>query len=267
MRAVAADAEIAGGAEHLAPDALRWTVDDHAGIVAARRARKHRIGHQPGRGLHVGRIDCGGLDLDQHFVCRACEPPSLDRGRERIDAFRFGVQPHAARIDGESFRILSRLHENSSRRCGNLRAARARSATKSPLMKASFFARLHFSNLRSFSIASVIRSEPLREDECHRTARRGVTAKRSVIMLGNPYFQCCTRGADVITSVGTSKNVKKGALAILHARDLPIPHPEESALARASKDEAKVQASWFETRFALLTMRVWRQSYPFGRLS
>ena len=63
------------------PIAAGRAVDHHAGIVAARRARKHRIGHQPGRGLDVGRIDRGGLDLDQHLVWRratacAARPPA-----------------------------------------------------------------------------------------------------------------------------------------------------------------------------------------------
>jgi hypothetical protein len=33
------------------------------------------------------------------------------------------------------------------------------------------------------------------------------------------------------------------------------PHPEERPFGRVSKDEARTVASWFETRFALLTMR------------
>jgi hypothetical protein len=48
------------------------------------------------------------------------------------------------------------------------------------------------------------------------------------------------------------------------------PHPEEPR-SGVSKDEAEVEASWFETRFALLTMRVFHfpseAAFPSSRLS
>ena len=78
MCAVAANAEIAGGAEYLAPDRARRAVDHHAGIVAAGRAREYRIRHQPGRGLHVGWIDGCGLELDQQVIFAARQRVRLD---------------------------------------------------------------------------------------------------------------------------------------------------------------------------------------------
>jgi hypothetical protein len=78
--AVAANAEIAGGAEHLAPDPSRRPADHDARIVAPRCAWKYRIGHQPGRGLDVGRIDRRGPDLDQQVVVAARQRVGLDIG-------------------------------------------------------------------------------------------------------------------------------------------------------------------------------------------
>jgi hypothetical protein len=52
--------------------------------------------------------------------------------------------------------------------CGDRREASAFNAAKSPRMKASFFARLHFFSLRSFSMASVTRS-----NHCEKTSVTG----------------------------------------------------------------------------------------------
>ena len=100
MRAVAADAEITGGAEHLAADRAGRPVDHHAGVVAAGRAREDGIGHQPGRGLDVGRIDGGGLHLDQEIIRTARERMTLDNWRNRSRIFGLGIEANATRLDG-----------------------------------------------------------------------------------------------------------------------------------------------------------------------
>jgi hypothetical protein len=71
MRAVAANTEIAGRAEHLATDPSPWPVNHDTGIVAPRRAREDGVRHQPGRGLDVGWVDGRGLDFDQQIVLAA----------------------------------------------------------------------------------------------------------------------------------------------------------------------------------------------------
>ena len=100
MGAVAADAEIAGGAEHLAADPVRGTIDHDAGIVAAGRAREYGIGHQAGGGLDVGGIDGRGLDLDQQVVFAARQRVPLDHRRDRSGIVGLRQQAHAARLDG-----------------------------------------------------------------------------------------------------------------------------------------------------------------------
>jgi hypothetical protein len=57
--------------------------------------------------------------------------------------------------------------------CGDLRAESCRNDTKSPLTSASFFARLHLLSLRSFSMASAIRS-----NHCENTS---VTGRRVAV--------------------------------------------------------------------------------------
>ena len=81
------------------------SIDHDARIVAARRARKDRIGHQPGRGLHVGRIDGGGLDLDQQLVVGARQGPRFDHGRKRSRIGDFRRQAHAAGLDRDRLDI------------------------------------------------------------------------------------------------------------------------------------------------------------------
>ena len=91
--AVAADAEIAGRAEHLAADPFRRAIDHDAGKIAPRRARENRIGHQAGRGLDVGGIDAGRLDFHDHVIRPARQRALLDRRRERRRVRRFRIQP------------------------------------------------------------------------------------------------------------------------------------------------------------------------------
>ena len=69
MRPVAPDAQIAGRTEHFLADPFRRTIDDEAREIAARRSRKHRIGHQSGGRLEVGWIDARRLDLDDGLIC------------------------------------------------------------------------------------------------------------------------------------------------------------------------------------------------------
>ena len=79
------------------------SLDHHAGKVAARRAREHRIGHQPGRRLDVGRIDSRRLDLDQHLIGAARQRMALDHRRNRGSVLRLRMQPHAAGFDRDRF--------------------------------------------------------------------------------------------------------------------------------------------------------------------
>ena len=65
MGAVAPDAEVAGGAEDRLAEQVGRAVDDDPGEVPARRAGEDGVGHQAHRGLHVGRVDGSGGDLDQ----------------------------------------------------------------------------------------------------------------------------------------------------------------------------------------------------------
>ena len=74
-------------------------VDHDARIVAARRAREYGIGHQPGRGLHVGRIDGRGLELDQQIIFAARQRVRLDHGRDRRGIGGLRRQADAARLD------------------------------------------------------------------------------------------------------------------------------------------------------------------------
>jgi len=100
VSAVTADAEVAGGAEHLAADRTRRPLDHHAGVIATRRPREDGIGHQPGRGLDVGRIDSGGLDLDQEIIRTTRERMTLDARCKRGGVLSLGIEAHAARFDG-----------------------------------------------------------------------------------------------------------------------------------------------------------------------
>ena len=98
--AVAADAEISGGAEHLAADRIGRPVNHHAGIIAAGRAGEDGIGHQPGRSLHIGRVDRGGPYLDQEILRTAREHMTLDQRRDRRSIIGLGIEADAARFDG-----------------------------------------------------------------------------------------------------------------------------------------------------------------------
>ena len=99
MGAVTANAEIARGAEHLAPDPAGRTVDHDSSIVPARRARKYRVGHRAGSGFDIGRIDGRRLEFDQHLVGRARQRTPLDPRREQGRGVGLGREAHAARLD------------------------------------------------------------------------------------------------------------------------------------------------------------------------
>ena len=88
------------------------TVDYQFYIVAAGRAREYRVRHQPGRGLHVGRIYRRRLDLDQHLVGGPRQRSPLDRWRQRSGIVGLGQQPNATRFDGDrrGIRFLGRRH-------------------------------------------------------------------------------------------------------------------------------------------------------------
>ncbi len=82
MAAVAADAELAARAPDLLAEQVGGPVDDHAGVVAARRARPDRVRHRAEHGLDVARVDPGGGDLDHDLAGpgrRAAGPRARDR--------------------------------------------------------------------------------------------------------------------------------------------------------------------------------------------
>ena len=99
MGAVAPDPEIARRAEHLASDPAGWTVDDGTRVIAAGRARKHRVSHQAGRRLDVGRIDGRRPPLDHQFMRGPRQRTPLDRRCERSRVVSLRGEPHAARLD------------------------------------------------------------------------------------------------------------------------------------------------------------------------
>ena len=98
--AVAPDPKVARRAEYLTADHIGRTIDHGSCVVAAGRARKHRVGHQTGGGLDVGRIDGRRLELDQHLVRGPRQPVPLDCERERSRIVNPVRQPHAARLNG-----------------------------------------------------------------------------------------------------------------------------------------------------------------------
>jgi hypothetical protein len=94
---------------------------------------------------------------------------------------------------------------------GVLRRESSCKEAMSPRMNASFFARLHFLILRSFSIASVIRS-----NHCENTSSTGlracVSSECSGVVLSDPNFQRRTSRSDVIAAVGTPEDIKAGSV-------------------------------------------------------
>src|SRR5438132_5158070 len=113
MRTVAANTEIAGGAEHLAPDPALRTVDHNARIVAARCAREYGVRHQPGRGFHIIWIDRRGLELDQQIILAARQRVRLDDRRDRRGIGGLRRQADTAGLDRTTIWFGSRLHNVS----------------------------------------------------------------------------------------------------------------------------------------------------------
>ncbi len=119
MRAVAADAEIAGGAEDGAAQPFGRPVDDGPGEIAAGRPREDRVGHHADRRLRIRRVDGRGAHLDQHV--RGGEPldaAAFDGGSELLDGLGLGGEAqrlrhgHAGRLgvnDGSVHRAGSML--------------------------------------------------------------------------------------------------------------------------------------------------------------
>jgi hypothetical protein len=95
--AVAADAEIAGGAEHFFANKVGGTFDHEAGEVAAGGAGEHGIGHHADGSFDIGWVDGGGFDFNQHLrIRRACERVRLYRRDDAGGVSGFGVQADGA---------------------------------------------------------------------------------------------------------------------------------------------------------------------------
>ena len=77
MRAVAPDAELAARAPDFLAQEVGGSLHHDSGPVPARRARPDRVRHRAQRRLHVGRIDAGRTDFDDHLI-------GLDLGLERL---------------------------------------------------------------------------------------------------------------------------------------------------------------------------------------
>ena len=90
MRPVAADPQLAAGTPDLAAEQIVGPFGHHARPVAAWRARPHRVRHGAQRGLDVGRIDAGRLDLNEHLIgTRMGRLPLLDPKIEFFDVGTF----------------------------------------------------------------------------------------------------------------------------------------------------------------------------------
>src|SRR6185312_1986124 len=201
------------------------TVDDDAGIVPSRGARKHGIGHQTRRGLDIGWIDGSSPDLDQHLVDPARQRVPLDRRHERLRILRLGIEPHAAGLDGKTIRFGDRLHQHLRQ------LARPRRSTRRKLPQCheiALYESLFLGAAPLLEPAFILDRvgdplEPLRENECYGSTRCRVTAERARIMLGYSDFEGGSGYPDVEAPVGTSENITKGTFAICHLRTLRSP--------------------------------------------
>ena len=101
MGAVAQDAELAAGAPDFAAEEMLRPLDDHAGIVAAGRARPDRVWHGAHDRLRVACIHAGASDLDDRGAFgdafSGVDFDQLQSGVERLGAGRLRLN-----ADGEA---------------------------------------------------------------------------------------------------------------------------------------------------------------------
>jgi hypothetical protein len=93
MGPVAPNAEVAAGAPNLPPEELLRPFDNHAGIVATRRARPDRVRHATEYRPHVTRVHSCTADRDHGItggqVVRQIDLGQLQRGVKRLGAVNF----------------------------------------------------------------------------------------------------------------------------------------------------------------------------------
>ena len=120
-----------------------------------------------------------------------------------LEAYNGKTKENLGAHDDHSFRLIVGKKDD-------LRTESCRSASKSPLIKASFFCPTPFLQL-AFVLNSIGNPvKPLGIDQGHGTAGRGVAAERTGIVLSDSDLERSARGPDIITPVGTAKDVKKG---------------------------------------------------------